>query len=72
MPSKPTELDGLRKQCMDLGLNAKGTKAELIRRLKEKRSALEEGDRPSDSGLDMECDAVMVVRAEVGNEEDMK
>jgi len=66
MLSKSATLKDLQRQCTTEGLDATGTKTDLIKRL-------EENERnwvllSPESQEDTKCDAILVARSELGDE----
>ncbi|RPB05784.1 hypothetical protein L873DRAFT_1832544 [Choiromyces venosus 120613-1] len=69
MPPKSTTLREPQKQCKSAGLDATGTKADLVKRLKNQKSREELSPEDQD---DSECDAILVTQSKTGSEEEMK
>jgi len=70
MPAKTATLKDLQRQCTTAGLDATGTKADLTKRL-------EENERNQvllspESQEHTKCDAILVARSELGDDEGMK
>jgi hypothetical protein len=66
MPAKSTIVKDLQMQCEAEGLDATGTKADLIGRLRDNQRNREVISSQSQDG--MECDAILVTRSELGDE----
>jgi uncharacterized coiled-coil protein SlyX len=73
MSSKSVTVDKLRKQCEALNISTKGSKAVLAKRLEDhaKASSAKEQEE-SESNPDAKCDAILVSRSEIGDDEGMK
>ena len=69
MSTKTTSLKDLQRQCKAAGLDAKGTKADLAKRLQVKMA---QEAPPPESQDDPDCEAILATRTEVGDDEGME
>lgn len=70
MPAMSATLRDLQRRCNAEGLNATGTKTDLVGRL---QNDWKDREAPSPEGQgDIECDTILVTRSELGGEEEMK
>ncbi|KAF8246400.1 hypothetical protein K440DRAFT_662155 [Wilcoxina mikolae CBS 423.85] len=69
MSSKSASLQDLRRQCKDLNLSTRGNNATLSKCLQDHAQA---SSGPSKEQEELECDAVLMTRSEVGDQEEMK
>jgi hypothetical protein len=72
--SKSTTVHDLQKRCKALNLSTGGSKATLVKRLEDyaKLEAKEQGKSENESNADLECDAILLTRTDIGDPEDMK
>ena len=68
MPAKTATLKALQNRCKAEGLSTAGTRADLVKRLEKRNREESQPECLDDTG----CDAILIARSEVGNEEDMK